>query len=66
MGNFHYTLNVVATYHNTMIIIFHDMLHDFFGDHVDDIIMKSNDVCYHIDDLRGLDAGSTTYVNPLK
>lgn len=37
---------------NVVTVIFYEMLHDFLEDYVDDIVMKSKEVCYHVDDLR--------------
>ena len=47
IGNFYYTVmpiglkNAGATYHRTMIAIFHDMKHEEMEDYVDDIVVKS-------------------------
>lgn len=58
MGNFHYTVipfvlkNAIVTYQRARIAVFHDMLHDCLKDNVNDIIVKSKEVCNHVDDLR--------------
>ena len=47
MGNFYYTVisfglkNAGATYQHTMTTIFHDMMHQWMEEHVDDIVVKS-------------------------
>lgn len=46
IGNFYYTAmpfslkNAGATYQQTMIAIFHDMMHKEMEDYVDDIVVK--------------------------
>ena len=46
IGNFYYTVmpfglkNLEATYQQTMIAIFHDMIHEEMEDYVDDIVVK--------------------------
>ena len=46
IGNFYYTVmpfslkNAGATYQQTMIAIFHDMMHKEMEDYVDDIVVK--------------------------
>lgn len=44
--------NTCATYQCAMIVIFHILLDDCLGFYVDDIVMKSREVCHNINDLR--------------
>lgn len=47
IGNFHYTImpfglkNACAAYQCAMTVIFHDMMHAYLEDYVDDIVVKS-------------------------
>ena len=57
-GNFHYVVmpfglkNVGATYQRAMTAIFHDMIHDFVEDNVDDLVVKSKRATDHITHLQ--------------
>lgn len=54
MGNFHYIVmalgfkNASVIYPCAMIVIFHATLHDCLDDYVDDMFVKSKEVCHHI------------------
>ena len=58
IGNFYYTVrsfglkNAGATYHCTMTVIFHDMMHQEMEDCVDDIVVKSKSKKGHIQVLK--------------
>ena len=57
-GNFHYVVmpfelkNAGATYQQAMTTIFHDMIHNFVEDYVDDLVVKSKKAVDHITHLR--------------
>ena len=43
--------NARATYQCTMTVIFHDLIHNFFKDYVDDILVKSLNALDHLSHL---------------
>lgn len=45
-------MNVDATYRRAMTVIFHDMLHNFLEEYVDDIVVKPKEKHQHVEDLR--------------
>ena len=57
-GNFYYTMmpfglkNVRATYQRATTIIFHDMIHNYVEDYVDDLVVKSKERKDHLDHLK--------------
>lgn len=42
--------NAKTTYQSDMTIVFHDMLHECLEDYIEDIIVKSKEIHYHVDD----------------
>ena len=74
-GNFHYTVmpfglkNASATYQRAMTAIFHDMLHEFLEDYVDDLVVKSKRSYEHLEHLERVFKRCRTFklkMNPLK
>ena len=57
-GNFHYIVmpfglkNAGATYQRAMLASFHDMIHNFVEDYVDDLIVKSKKAIDHVIHLK--------------
>lgn len=58
IGNFYYTImpfdlkNAGATYQWAIVAIFHNMIHDYMEDYIDDIVVKSQKVIDHLLHLR--------------
>lgn len=46
--------NVGSTYQLALTAIFHVVLHDHLEDYVDDIVIKSQEVCKNVTDLRNV------------
>ena len=74
-GNFYYTVmpfglkNAGATYQRAMIVIFHDMIHNYVEDYVDDLVVKSKERKEHLDHLKKVFQRCREYelkMNPLK
>lgn len=57
-GNLYYNVmpfglkNTSTTYQHAMTTIFHDMVHDYTKDYVDNIVVKSNKAYDHFEDSR--------------
>lgn len=66
MDNFHYTV-IPFSLKNAVgrTTVFHDMLLDCLEDNADEIIVKSEEVCNHVDDLRKIFMRCKLRVNPL-